>query len=79
MRHRYLPDAGMFLKVLHDRLSPKVKLIVSGSSSLELAKTREFLTGRKIELHLERFSFLEFLSLRFPKPFVKQAPFSDLK
>ena len=75
---QYLPDAGIFLKVLHDRLSPKVKLIVSGSSSLELAKTREFLTGRKIELHLERFSFLEFLSLRFPKPFVKQAPFSDL-
>jgi predicted AAA+ superfamily ATPase len=50
--------------VLYDTLKDKVKLIVSGSSSLEIAKTREYLTGRKIEFVLERFNFREFLKAR---------------
>ncbi|MCK4762814.1 MAG: ATP-binding protein [Candidatus Aminicenantes bacterium] len=61
---QYLDDPGLFLKVLYDSLKDKVKLIVSGSSSLEIAKTREFLTGRKIEFVLERFNFREFLKAR---------------
>ncbi len=72
---QYLADPGLFLKVLYDRLSPKLKLIVSGSSSLEISRTREFLTGRKIEFILERFSFLEFLSATFPKKLWEEAPF----
>ena len=58
---QYLRDPGLFLKVLYDNYKDMFKIIVSGSSSLELSKTREFLTGRKIEFVLERFDFLEFL------------------
>ena len=75
---QYLSDAALFLKVLFDRLGSKVKLIVSGSSSLELSKDKALLTGRKIEFSLQRFSFLEFLSLRLQKDFVDMAPISDL-
>ncbi len=58
---QYLKDPGLFLKVLYDNYKDKLKIIVSGSSSLELSKTKEFLTGRKIEFILERFDFKEFL------------------
>jgi len=54
---QYLPDAGLYLKVLHDRHSPRVKMIISGSSSLELTKTREFLTGRKMPFIFPRSAF----------------------
>lgn len=41
-----IPDIGINLKILHDAL-PDLKIIVTGSSSLDLAsKTREPLTGR---------------------------------
>ena len=76
---QYLPDATLFLKVLFDRLGSKVKLIVSGSSSLELSKDKALLTGRKIEFSLQRFSFLEFLSLRLQKDFVDMAPISEIE
>ena len=76
---QYLSDAALFLKVLFDRLGSKVKLIVSGSSSLELSKDKALLTGRKIEFSLQRFSFLEFLSLRLQKDFVDMVPISDIE
>lgn len=41
-----IPDIGLNLKILHDGL-PDLKIIVTGSSSFELAnRTREALTGR---------------------------------
>ncbi len=41
-----IPDAGINIKILHDG-TPDLKIIISGSSSLELAnKTKESLTGR---------------------------------
>ena len=41
-----IPDAGINIKILHDGM-PKLKIIISGSSSLELVnKTKEPLTGR---------------------------------
>lgn len=41
-----IPDAGINLKILHDGI-PELKIIISGSSSLELAnRTKEPLTGR---------------------------------
>lgn len=41
-----IPDIGINLKILHDHL-PKLKIIVSGSSSLDLAnRIKEPLTGR---------------------------------
>lgn len=58
---QYLSDPGLFLKVLFDSFKKNLKIIVSGSSSLEISKTREYLTGRKIEFILERFNFREFL------------------
>lgn len=59
---QYLPEATIFLKTLHDISQNKIKLIVTGSSSLDLLKIKEPLTGRKLEFTLERFSFSEYLS-----------------
>lgn len=58
---QYINDAGLFLKIVHDFFQDKVHFIVTGSSSLEIAKTSEYLTGRKVEFTLNQFSFLEFL------------------
>jgi len=59
---QYIPNATIFLKTLYDISNEKIKLIVTGSSIFELLKTKEALTGRKIEFELERFSFSEYLS-----------------
>ncbi|MBW6501690.1 MAG: ATP-binding protein [Bacteroidales bacterium] len=54
-----IPDAGLGLKIMHDSFKD-VQLIVTGSSSLELAeKTKEPMTGRKSEFWLSPFSFGE--------------------
>ena len=58
---QYINDAGLFLKIVHDYFQDKVHFIVTGSSSLEITKTSEYLTGRKVEFSLHQFSFLEFL------------------
>lgn len=58
---QYLNDSGLFLKALYDSLKGRCQIIVSGSSSLEISKSTEFLTGRKIEFRIETFSFREFL------------------
>ncbi|MCP5105193.1 MAG: ATP-binding protein [bacterium] len=58
---QYLKNAGMFLKVVFDQLKEKIQLIVSGSSSLEISKCKEFLTGRKIEFQITPFSFNEYI------------------
>lgn len=65
---QYLESAGLFVKVVFDRLKEHVQLIVSGSSSLEIARCREFLTGRKIEFHMMPFSFREFCSGKLEAP-----------
>ncbi len=54
-----LKDSGLFLKHLYD-LNLPIKLIVSGSSALELkSKVSEALTGRKIIFNISPFSILE--------------------
>lgn len=59
-----MENPGLFLKILYD-LKLKMKLVVSGSSSLELrAKISEHLTGRKHTFEMYPFSFEEFLSAR---------------
>jgi predicted AAA+ superfamily ATPase len=59
-----LENPGLFLKILYD-LKLKMKLVVSGSSSLELrAKISEHLTGRKHTFEMYPFTFEEFLSTR---------------
>ncbi|MGE5343874.1 MAG: ATP-binding protein, partial [Candidatus Omnitrophota bacterium] len=59
---QYINDAGIFVKILFDtvkRENLNIRFIVSGSSSLEISKNREFLTGRKVEFELFPFSFIE--------------------
>lgn len=59
-----IPQAGLFLKTIYDQAKERYGFIVSGSSSLELAKNAEFLTGRKIEFIVHPFSFREFVRAR---------------
>ncbi|MCK5475562.1 MAG: ATP-binding protein [Candidatus Pacebacteria bacterium] len=53
-------QAGLFLKNLFDKYKDKMQIIVSGSSSLEISKCNEFLTGRAIHFNIERISFKEY-------------------
>ena len=63
---QYINQAGLFLKVIFDQLRDKIQIIASGSSSLEITKNTEFLTGRKIEFHLSTLHFREFLASSLP-------------
>ena len=54
-----IPDAELGIKIIHDNFR-NVQVIVTGSSSLELAgKIKEPMTGRKFEFFLYPFSFME--------------------
>jgi len=58
----YLSDPAKFIKLLVDHYSQKVKLIISGSSSLEIKKKfKESLMGRKFVFRLYPLNFREFL------------------
>lgn len=59
---QYIKNAGLFLKNIFDKEKKRIQLIVSGSSSLEITKNSEFLTGRKIDFYMQTLSFREFLS-----------------
>ncbi|MCI0494125.1 ATP-binding protein [candidate division KSB1 bacterium] len=61
-----IPDAGNFMKALFDLKLP-MKIIVSGSSSLEIAKDKEMLTGRKQVFFIYPFSFEEFIEYENPE------------
>jgi len=61
-----IPEAGLNLKIIHDEI-PSLKLIVSGSSSLDLAaKISEPLTGRKAVFTLYPVSCGEMLGYQTP-------------
>ena len=63
---QYIKQAGLFIKTLRDiikRERLKINIVVTGSSSLEISRNTEFLTGRKVEFLLSPFSFYEYLSL----------------
>lgn len=61
-----LENSGFFLKGIYD-LDLPYKLIVSGSSSLEVrAKTSEPLTGRKKVFYLSPLNFSEFVNFKKP-------------
>ncbi len=68
---QFLPDAGLFLKTFFDESREYIQPIVSGSSSLEVTKSSEFLTGRSLEFFLYPLSYKEFMGhktgLRFPE------------
>lgn len=61
---QYLENPSNLLKLLHDH-HPAIKLIVSGSSSLEIrSKFSDSLAGRKALFELDTLSFAEFLQFR---------------
>ncbi len=60
--YQYVKFGGQKLKLVYDALSPQIKIIITGSSSLELTqKTAEFLVGRLLTANLYPFHFGEFL------------------
>lgn len=67
---QYLDNPASLLKIIHDHY-PVVKLIVSGSSTLEIKnKLQDSLMGRKIIFHIDTLTFAEYLSFRnipYPK------------
>lgn len=58
-----IENAGVFLKNIYDKYS-NIKLICSWSSSLEITKNIEHLTGRKIVFDITPFTFKEYLKAR---------------
>jgi len=59
-----IPGSGIFLKNIFDSHKDKLQLIVSGSSSLEINKNSEYLTGRAIHFDVQRVSFGEYFNYR---------------
>jgi predicted AAA+ superfamily ATPase len=60
-----LENPGLFLKYIYD-LKRNLKLIVTGSSSLEIrSKISESLTGRKKLFHLYPFDFVKFVAAKW--------------
>jgi predicted AAA+ superfamily ATPase len=57
-----IENAGLFLKNIFDTHREKLQIIVSGSSSLEITKNTEFLTGRSIDFNINRISFREYFN-----------------
>lgn len=61
-----IPEIGINLKILHDHF-PKLRILVTGSSSLELASgTREALTGRSLSYLLYPIAVQELRKLHSP-------------
>lgn len=62
---QYLDNPSNFLKLLYDKYSGKIKLIVTGSSSLELkANLQDSLAGRKVTFEINPLDFEEFLQFK---------------
>jgi len=58
----YLSRPAKFIKLMVDHYSSRIKLVVSGSSSLEIKrKFKESMVGRKFIFHLYPLNFYEFL------------------
>ena len=74
---QYIKNAGLFLKNIFDKEKKRMQLIVSGSSSLEITKNSEFLTGRKIDFFMQTLSFKEFLSTKSVNKYDYLWSFSD--
>jgi hypothetical protein len=59
---QYLDNPSNFLKHIYDKYADKIKIICSGSSSLELkAKFQDSLVGRKVSFLINPLTFEEFL------------------
>lgn len=59
---QYLDNPSNFLKHIYDKYAGKIKIITTGSSSLELkAKIQDSLVGRKVSFWVNPLTFEEFL------------------
>ncbi|MEA1963820.1 MAG: ATP-binding protein [Candidatus Aerophobetes bacterium] len=71
----YLSEPAKFIKILVDHYSQRIKLIISGSSSLEIKrKFKESLVGRKLIFRLHPLSFHEFLIFKEKGKLAKLLP-----
>ena len=62
---QYLDNPSNFLKYLYDEYSEKIKIITTGSSSLELkAQLQDSLVGRKVSFLVKPLDFEEFLQFK---------------
>lgn len=60
--YQYVDDGGQKLKLIYDELHEDVKIILTGSNSLELTnETARFMVGRMFSLYLSPLTFKEFL------------------
>lgn len=76
----YLSDPAKFIKILVDHYSHRIKLILSGSSSLEIKnKFKESLVGRKLVFHLYPLNFREFLIFKNREDLAKILPENPFK
>ena len=68
---QYIKNAWLFMKVLFDEFKKDIQFIVSGSSSLEITKNSEFLTGRKIDFYIWHITFYEYISFKSENTYKK--------
>lgn len=69
---QHLSNPSSFLKYLHDRYKPKLKFIVTGSSSLEIKKKfTDRLTGRVYRFIIKPLNFREFLEFKNERKLAK--------
>lgn len=59
-----IEEAGLLLKNIFDKHKNRIQLIVSGSSTLEINKNSEYLTGRAIYFNVDRVNFKEYFDFR---------------
>lgn len=74
-----LPDVGLFVKYIYDLYKSRIKLVLTGSASLEIKqKIKEPLTGRKKEFFLAPMDIGELLEFRGVKIDQIQGYFGEL-
>ena len=66
---QYVNDAGKYLKLIYDSY-PNIKIIITGSSSLDIRGVGSALVGRIIFFELYPFSFGEFLKAKDEKIYI---------
>jgi len=78
----YLSEPAKFIKLMVDHYSSRIKLVASGSSSLEIKrKFKESMVGRKFSFYLYPLNFYEFLVFKKRDDLVEllpQCPFQNL-
>jgi uncharacterized protein len=63
----YIKDSGKILKYIYDKFKGKIKIIITSSSSVDMAiNSLKYLVGRVITFELFSFSFHEFLLSKDP-------------